>query len=241
MRIFLTLLVLTMTTVAHAQMKTTYQNTSYILGVQKINTSSKVLTSDMAVLKTKIVAMIFIKKADVAKIHTTLGPNFATHIVPDIVKSEVGTVFSGYSAKEVVSSKRSEIRQILIQKVKKRLMEYQIQLKDLYISSIALPGSMEAAMLDKMVALEKRETQKHEYERAKAKLAHQKEAMEYQAQINAIISNGLDEKILLLKYIEVLEKLALSPESKVVVFGNGEVALPAVSPLKFKTKKSKKK
>ena len=52
---------------------------------------------------------------------------------------------------------------------------------------------------------------------------------------------GLQQSYLQLRYIEALEKLALSDNSKVVVLGNGEVVLPSFDEDKDQADDKKKK
>lgn len=220
-----------------AQTHVMHDHTKYDLRVQRSEIKEQVITTDKKFLIIETVAMFYIKPKDVPFIHKKTGPMYATQLVPDIVHAKVHAVFGKYADSEIMSVKREDILAQLQENVQKELTPYRIQLASLQLTSIGYIPSVMQAITQKMISEEDKYRAENERKAAEIRLAAQKSAEIAKAERNAIISKGLDTKILQLRYIEALEKLAESPNAKIVIFGNGEVALPSFSPGKQTPKK----
>jgi regulator of protease activity HflC (stomatin/prohibitin superfamily) len=92
--------------------------------------------------------------------------------------------------------------------------------------SIEYPPEVKQAIIAKHASEEQLEAARIDSQTASLRWEAQKKEVEAKAEINAAISKGLDLKILQLKYIQALEKLANSSNGKIVVYSNGELQLP---------------
>jgi regulator of protease activity HflC (stomatin/prohibitin superfamily) len=235
------LVVLFMSAFGFAQTKVTHQKSTYLLTVQHQSYQMNVVTSDRALLEVAATAYFFIDKADVAKVHETLGPGYADIAVPDVVKSEISKTMGRHSFEEIVSTKRDEIEGSILKSVHERLAKYHVQLSDLRFTDILPPESVQKAIQARMVAEQNLLAEKHRLKAAEMKLEAEKKEEAERAKINNIVASGLQKRYLQLKYIEALEKLALSENSKVIVLSGGKVALPSFEQIKELLEDEKKK
>ena len=209
-----------------AQTHVTYQNAQYTLRIQRAATTQRVYTNNSRVLDITSSAMFYIKKEDVAYIHQKLGPDYASKFVPEMVQSEISRIAGEFTDRDIISEKRDELQKEVLGTVGKKMARYRIQLRDVMFVSVAYSPEVEAAVIKKNRAEEQLAMAKVESETAAVRWQQQKEAAKVQTENNRIISEGLDSKILQLKYIQALQKLAQSGNSIVVVYGDGDIQLP---------------
>nr|WP_287273853.1 MULTISPECIES: hypothetical protein [unclassified Okeania] len=96
------------------------------------------------------------------------------------------------------------------------------------LRDISLPRNIQQAIQEKLKA--EQESQRMQFELEKAPQEAERKKIEAQGMANAqkLLSQGLTEQVLKLKAIEATEKLAASPNTKVVIIGGGEDRLPII-------------
>ncbi|MBN2714343.1 MAG: hypothetical protein JXX14_00735 [Deltaproteobacteria bacterium] len=213
-----------------AQTHTTYDNTQYDLRVQRTEIESQVITSDKKFVVIKASALFYINKKDVPYIHKTLGPKYATGMVPDTLYGETHALFGSHTEQEIFSAQREKLLLQLQTNIQNKLTPYRINIRNVNLTSIGYIPQIMNAIAQKMIAEQDVYRAENESKAAEIRQEIQKKAEIAQAERNVIIAKGLNQKLLQLRYIEALEKLAESPNSKIVVFGDGEVAMPSFSP-----------
>ncbi len=161
-------------------------------------------------------------------LHEQFGVNFINVLVIPEVRSSVRQVAGRYTAEEIYSTKRAEVEQSIIDETREALGENFIDMRALLIRSINLPEQIKNAIESKLQ--QEQEALAYEFRLRKEESEAERRRIEAEgiANYNKIIDASLTDKILKQRGIEATQDLANSPNSKVVVIGNGKDGLPLI-------------
>jgi prohibitin 1 len=162
------------------------------------------------------------------KIYKTVGEDYVEKILIPQFRSVVRGVTASYEAKALYSEAREELSKKIETDLAKLVEPRGITLESAPLRQIMLPAGFVNSIEEKLKAEQesermqfilRRETQEAERKRIEAKGI---------ADFQEIVSKGISEQLLKWKGIEATEKLASSPNSKVVVIGSGKDGLPII-------------
>jgi regulator of protease activity HflC (stomatin/prohibitin superfamily) len=160
-----------------------------------------------------------IKETEPPYSETLIGPN---------VRSSARRVVGRYSPEEIYSSKREQIEREIREDVTRKLEGTHLRVNAILIREVHLPPvvqeAIQAKLREEQRALEMRFVLERSRQEAERKRIEAKGIADYQA----TISQGLSDKILAWQGIVATEKLAESPNAKVVVIGSGKEGLPLI-------------
>jgi regulator of protease activity HflC (stomatin/prohibitin superfamily) len=168
-------------------------------------------------------------KADaLPDLHQTLGERYYDVLLAPAIRSEARKVGGRYTPEEIYSTKRSVVEAEIFEEVNKSLKGRPVVLEAILVRNVDLPDKLKVAINDKLEeeqrALKMEFTLKKEHQEKERK----KIEAEGTAERNRIITESISEKLLRYKGIEVTERLASSPNAKVVVIGSGKDGLPLI-------------
>jgi regulator of protease activity HflC (stomatin/prohibitin superfamily) len=163
-----------------------------------------------------------------AQLHQTLGQSYYEKLVGPNVRSEARVVAARYLPEDTYSRKREEISKEIIESVRAALSKHPIILENILIRDVKLPDMIRTAIEMKLTA----DQQQQQMDFSIAKQRKEAERMQVEAEAIAkyqqIVRQGLTPEYLRWKGIEATEKLAGSPNSKVVIIGSGKDGLPLI-------------
>lgn len=210
-----------------AQKEVKYQGQEYSLAIQRIEFEGLVLVKERFPVTVKIIVLTHFKEEDIPKIHEQFGSTkYALSIQESVVNNAARIVFGKYSLEELLSIKRELFENELAIHITKKLEELNIHLNEILIEKILPPENIQHILEEKYIALQEIERQKHLMEAEKKKLEIKKMQIEAETERNLILDKSLTEKVLQLKYIETLNKLAESSNAKVIIFSDEKVNIP---------------
>jgi len=161
-------------------------------------------------------------------IHKTLGQGYREVVVLPEVRSSARKVIGRYNPEELYSTKRDFIQEEIFKDVQARMKDKNIFLDAILIRGIELPTNIKTAIEKKL----KQEQESKEYEFKIEKESKEAERKRIEAQgikdFQDIVSEGISDKLLRWKGIEATLELSKSPNTKVVVIGQGEDGLPLI-------------
>ena len=163
-----------------------------------------------------------------ADIYKKVGADYVKVVVDPQLRSAIREITASYDAKSLYSSERNkiakEIQDMFIQLTKGRgIITDQVLLR-----KVGLPSTVANAIQEKL---------KREQESEQMKFVLQKEQQEAErkrieaqgiSDFQKIVSQGISPNLLEWKGIEATEKLAGSPNTKIVVIGNTKNGLPLI-------------
>ena len=165
---------------------------------------------------------------DLGKLHQTLGENYLQRVIQPAIRSAARSVVGRYTPEQLYSTKRDAIQDEIFVETKKILEKQYVQLNEVLVRDVTLPPTIKEAIERKL----KQEQESLEYEFRLVTAAKEAEKQRIEAQgkadANKILSASLTDKILQDKGIEATNKLAESPNSKVVIIGSGDSGMPII-------------
>jgi regulator of protease activity HflC (stomatin/prohibitin superfamily) len=163
------------------------------------------------------------------EIFETIGPKYEQTIIIPEVSSAVRGLTSESDAKALYSGGgRTLIQNSLKEDLSGRLGERGIIIEDVLLKNLKLPTQLTESIEAKAKA--EQESSRMEFVLAKERQEAERKAVEAQgiAEFQRIVSEGISPNLLQWKGIEATEKLAQSPNAKVVIIGNGKDGLPII-------------
>lgn len=156
------------------------------------------------------------------------GRGYEEAVIVPAMRSVSREVFAKYLPEEINTSKREEIQIEIQDRLREKLASNYIQLNDVLIRNIRLPQTLEEAIERKLQ--QEQESLEYEFRLEKETKEAQRKRIEAEGirDFQEIVSEGISDELLRWKGIEATQKLAESPNSKVVVVGSGDDGLPII-------------
>ena len=161
-------------------------------------------------------------------IYKTVGPNYADIILVPQFRSVVRGVTARYEAKALYTASREKLAGEILEELERLVGPRGITVEQAPLRQIQLPARLTQSIEEKLQA---------EQESQRMAFILQKEAQEADrkrieakgiADFQNIVAKGISDQLLKWKGIEATEKLANSPNTKVIVIGSGKDGLPLI-------------
>ncbi len=168
------------------------------------------------------------KIEELGHLHKHLGKNYVEKIVIPEISSSARKIIGKYTPEQLYSSKRDFIQEEIFQQAKANISKKHINLDAVLIRTITLPDTIKTAIEKKLK--QEQESKEYEFKIIKEKLEKERKRIEAEGikAFQDIVSKGISEKLLKWKGIEATLELAQSPNSKIVVIGQGKDGLPLI-------------
>lgn len=165
------------------------------------------------------------KAADVYK---TVGENYESIILEPQFRSVTRGVTAGFEAKALYTSEREHLSRLIMDEVAKITAARGITVESAPLRRVGLPAGLSSSIEQKLQA--EQESQRMQFVLTKEKQEADRKRIEAQgiSDFQKIVNQGLNQQLLTWKGIEATEKLANSPNSKIVVIGGGKTGLPLI-------------
>ena len=166
--------------------------------------------------------------AKAPELYRTVGSEYASVAVVPQIRSALREITASYEAKDLYSSQREQIAKEIYDLINKMSGGRGIVTEAVLLRKIGLPALVANAIQEKL---------KREQEAEQMKFVLQKEQQEAQrkrieaqgiSDFQKIVAQGISPQLLEWKGIEATEKLAASPNTKIVVIGNPKSGLPII-------------
>jgi regulator of protease activity HflC (stomatin/prohibitin superfamily) len=168
------------------------------------------------------------KTEELFELQTKIGPDYDQKLIGPVVRSEARKVFGRYQPEEIYSTKREQIEAQIYDEVLKALEGKHVVVEAVLVRDVGLPEAIKTAIADKLA--EEQRSQKMRFTLDKERQEAQRKQIEAEgiAKYQSIVRQGLTTEYLSYKGIEATEKLAQSPNTKVIVVGGGKGGLPLI-------------
>ncbi len=165
------------------------------------------------------------KAADVYK---TVGESYEAIIIEPQFRSVTRGVTASYEAKALYTSEREHLSSMILKEITASIEGRGITVESAPLRRVGLPAGLSASIESKLQA--EQESQRMEFILLKEKQEADRKRIEAQgiSDFQKIVQQGISEQLLRWKGIEATEKLAMSPNAKIVVIGAGKDGLPLI-------------
>jgi regulator of protease activity HflC (stomatin/prohibitin superfamily) len=167
-------------------------------------------------------------KSEVYQLVTQTGEDYYAVLVAPYVRSSARKIVGRYSPEEIYSTKREEIEREIRDEVVEKLAGKHVQVNAVLIREVHLPAAVQTAIQTKLEEEQKALEMQFVLERTKQEAVRKHIEAGGIADYQEIISKGLNPQIIEWKGIEATEKLAESPNAKVVIVGSGKGGLQVI-------------
>ena len=162
------------------------------------------------------------------QIYKTVGPNYAEIILTPQFRSVVRGVTARYEAKALYTASREKLEGEILDELENLVGPRGIIVEQAPLRQIQLPERLTKSIEEKLQA--EQESQRMEFILTREQQEADRKRIEAKgiADFQDIVAKGISDQLLRWKGIEATEKLANSPNSKVVVIGSGKDGLPLI-------------
>jgi regulator of protease activity HflC (stomatin/prohibitin superfamily) len=163
-----------------------------------------------------------------ASIYKTVGENYGQIILIPQFRSVCRGVTASYDARALYTSERELLAQEILKELSAIVKKRGINIESTPLRQVMLPPGLSQSIEAKLQA--EQESQRMQFVLAKEEQEAQRKRIEAKgiADFQDIVARGISEPLLRWKGIEATEKLATSPNAKVVVIGAGKDGLPLI-------------
>ncbi len=166
--------------------------------------------------------------SEVYQLITQTGKDYYTTLVSPYVRSSARKIVGRYAPEEIYSSKREQIEREIREEVTRKLEGKHVLVDAVLIREVHLPATVQSAIQAKLEEEQKALEMQFVLERTRQEAVRKHIEALGIADYQSIISKGLNDQVIEWKGIEATEKLAESPNSKVIIVGSGKNGLPVI-------------
>lgn len=184
----------------------------------------RVLSADGLEVIIDLSVLFKVKPSAAPEILRTIGTDYLDKIVRPISRTAIRDNAVSYDAVALYSSKRDEFQNKIFNTINKSFIKRGLELEQLLVRNITLPASVKTTIESKINA--EQDAQKMTFVLQKERQEAERKRVEAQgiADYQRILSTGLSDKQLQYETIKAQKEIALSPNTKVIIMGNGKNA-----------------
>jgi regulator of protease activity HflC (stomatin/prohibitin superfamily) len=165
---------------------------------------------------------------EVYQLITQTGEHYYATLIGPYVRSSARKVVGRYSPEEIYSTKREQIEREIREAVEQKLSGQHVHVNAVLIREVHLPPAVQTAIQTKLEEEQKALEMQFILARTKQEAVRKHIEAEGIADYQAIISKGLSDQVIEWRGIEATEKLAESPNAKMIIIGSGKNGLPVI-------------
>ena len=166
--------------------------------------------------------------SEIGQLHDLVGKDYLESIIRPEIRSVTREVIGEYLPEELYSTKREEVEDRVYELTAQAITDKHLNLDAILIRDVTLPKTLQVAIENKL----KQEQEALEYEFKLLKESKEAERKRIEAQgisdFQRIVTKTITPSLLKWKGVETTQEIAKSPNSKVIVIGNGDGDLPII-------------
>ena len=161
-------------------------------------------------------------------LHDGIGKNYLERIIAPEIRSVTREVIGEYLPEELYSTKREVIEDEVFNRTKVNIESKFLNLDAVLIRDVTLPVTLQAAIEQKLK--QEQEALEYEFKIDKAKKEAERKKIEADgiSDFQRIVNRTITPQLLKWKGVEATQEISKSPNSKVIVIGNGDGDLPII-------------
>lgn len=201
----------------------------YSIQTQEHKETMQVLSREGLTIGLEVSALYRLNPDSAARVYKTVsGGDYETIILIPQFRSICRAVTASFQASALYSTERERLGATIQEELAKTVGPRGVTIENTPIRNVALPSQLTEAIETKQRA--DQESQRMEFILTKEKQEADRKRIEAKgiADFQAIVAAGISDQLLRWKGIEATEKLAGSPNTKVIIVGAGKDGLPII-------------
>jgi regulator of protease activity HflC (stomatin/prohibitin superfamily) len=195
---------------------------------QEIKEVAEVPSQEGLILSLETSLLFQLDPAKAVEIYRTVGSDYVGTIVEPQFRSAIREITASYEAKALYSAEREKIAGEIFTLFKRIAGDRGIIVQQVLLRKIGLPPVVANAIQEKLRREQEAEQMKFVLQKEQQEAERKRIEAQGVADFQRIVATGISPQLLEWKGIEATEKLAASPNSKIVVVGNTKSGLPLV-------------
>jgi regulator of protease activity HflC (stomatin/prohibitin superfamily) len=185
----------------------------------------RILTSDGLEVTIDLSVLFSVTPKDAPRILKEIGDDYLDKIVRPVARTAIRDNAVSYEAVALYSTKRQEFQNKIFSAIDLSFAKRGLKLEQLLVRNVTLPESVRKAIESKINA--EQDAQKMQFVLQKERQLAERKRIEAQgiADYQRILSTGLSDKQLQYESILAQKEIALSPNTKIIMMGNGKTPL----------------
>ncbi len=195
---------------------------------QEIKEVAEVPSQEGLILSLETSLLFQVDPSRAAEIYRTVGTDYVGTIIEPQFRSAIREVTASYEAKALYSAEREKIAGEISNLFRRLSATRGIITEQVLLRRIGLPPVVANAIQEKLRREQEAEQMKFVLQKEQQEAERKRIEAQGIADFQRIVAQGISAQLLEWKGIEATEKLAASPNSKIVVIGNSKTGLPLV-------------
>lgn len=194
---------------------------------QEIKEVMEVPSKEGLTVQLEVSLLYHLNPEKAADVYKTVGEEYESVILEPQFRSVTRGVTASFEAKALYTSEREHLSQLLLSEIVKATTERGISVEAAPLRRVTLPAGLSSSIEQKLQS--EQESQRMQFILTKEKQEADRKRIEAQgiSDFQKIVNQGLNSQLLTWKGIEATEKLANSPNTKVIIVG-GKDGLPLI-------------
>jgi len=161
-------------------------------------------------------------------LHDQIGRDYVERIIKPEIRSVTREVIGNYLPEELYSTKREAIEDEIEALTRAKVEAKYLTLDAILIRDVTLPQTLRNGIEKKLV--QEQESLEYEFKIDKARKEAERKEIEANgiAKFQQIVNRTITPQLLKWKGVEATQEISKSPNSKVIVIGNGDGDLPII-------------
>jgi prohibitin 1 len=201
----------------------------YSIQTQEHKEAMQVLSREGLTIGLEVSALYRLNPDSAARVYKTVaGGDYQTIILIPQFRSICRAVTASFQASALYSTERERLGSSIQEELARTVAPRGVTIENTPIRNVALPTQLTEAIEQKQRA--DQESQRMEFVLTKEKQEADRKRIEAKgiADFQTIVAAGISEQLLRWKGIEATEKIASSPNTKVIIVGAGKDGLPVI-------------
>ena len=195
---------------------------------QEMKEVAEVPSREGLILSLEVSLLYQLDPAKAAEIYKTVGRDYASIVVEPQFRSAIREITASYDAKALYSAEREKIAKEIFDLFRRMSGERGILVQQVLLRKIGLPPVVANAIQEKLRREQEAEQMKFVLQKEQQEAERKRIEAQGIADFQKIVAAGISSQHLEWKGIEATEKLASSPNTKIVVIGNPKSGLPII-------------
>jgi prohibitin 1 len=195
---------------------------------QEIKEVAEVPSQEGLILSLETSLLFQLDPSKAVEIYRTVGSDYVGTIVEPQFRSAIREITASYEAKALYSAEREKIAGEIFALFKRLAGDRGIIVQQVLLRKIGLPPVVANAIQEKLRREQEAEQMKFVLQKEQQEAERKRIEAQGVADFQRIVATGISQQLLEWKGIEATEKLAASPNAKIVVVGNTKSGLPLV-------------
>ena len=195
---------------------------------QAMKESASVPSNEGLIMSLDTSLLFRLDAAKAAQVFQTIGRDYVTRVVEPNLRSAIRSVTSSHSANALYTGAREEVAMKIQDELVRLLSPRGIIVESVLLRDVQLPAMLKTSIEAKQQA--EQDALRMNFVLQKEKQEAERKRIEAQgiSDFQRIVAQGISPQLLEWKGIEATERLAVSPNAKVVLIGNSRTGLPLI-------------